>query len=133
MISLAELPLTVMAQVNSTKPPQNQTNQPKNKRSTWEAILTLFKRRKEAKFGSRGICPVSPGLLEEKNIIWNNQPLFLWQGNSLPLEIRVYSPFNPKQQQQVIWRKKINPISSDTAFKGIPYTPSFFLLKSNNL
>ncbi len=122
MISLAELPLTVMAQVKLSKPQQNQTNQPKKKRSTWEAILTLFKGRKAPNLGSRGICPISPGLLEDKNIIWNNQPLFLWQGNSLPLEIRVYSPFNPKQEQQVIWRKKINSISSDKTFQGIPYT-----------
>lgn len=115
-ISLAVFPST---QIKQTKP---QPSQPKKKRSTWEAILTLFKKRKEPNLGSRGVCPVSPGLLEATNVIWSDRPLFLWLGIDLPLEIRLYSPFDPKQEQSILWRQVFTTGSSVATFQGIQYT-----------
>ncbi|PSF35593.1 hypothetical protein C7H19_16445 [Aphanothece hegewaldii CCALA 016] len=108
-------------QIKQSQPSPSPTPQVKRKRSTWSAILNLFKTRKEPKLGSRGVCPVSPGILEEKNVIWHNNPLFLWQGNQ-PLEIRLYSPFDPKQEQTILWSQIITTASPEKTFQGILYT-----------
>lgn len=126
----------IFAQISSAQIPQlkqnqsqpNQTNQPKKVKSTWETILTLFKERQKKPLTSRGICIVSPGMLEPNNIIWNNQPLFVlfFKPEELRiqgLEIRVYSPFDPKQEKQIIWRKKIDLITiNSNNILEIPYT-----------
>lgn len=115
-ISRAEF---LSVQIKQTKP---QPTQLKKKRSTWEAILTLFKKRKEPNLGSRGVCPVSPGLLESTNIIWSDRPLFLWQGIDFPLEIRLYNSFNPKQEQSILWRQVLNTASPAVTFQSLQYT-----------
>lgn len=115
-ISRAEFSLV---QIKQTKP---QPTQQKKKRSTWEAVLTLFKKRKEPNLGSRGVCPVSPGLLESTNIIWSDQPLFLWQGIDFPLEIRLYNSFDPKQEQSILWRKVLTTASPVVTFQSTQYT-----------
>jgi hypothetical protein len=111
----------VLAQSKPANPRPPAANQAPKKRSTWEAILLLFRQRKEPNLGSRGLCPISPGLLDEKNIIWSDRPLFLWQGNIIPLEIRVYSPFDPQQEQQIIWRENITKSFPTMNYHGIPY------------
>jgi hypothetical protein len=122
MLSVSELPLAALAQNQPPKPQPTPTTEPKKRRSTWEAILTLFRRRKEPNLGSRGVCPIGPGLLEEQNIIWSDRPLFLWQGTNPPMEIRLYSPFDPKQEQQVIWRQNLTQTPLETTFQRMQYT-----------
>jgi hypothetical protein len=96
----------------------------KKKLSTLDVILNLFKERKGPKLGSRSgnVCLLSPGLLEERNIIWSDRPLFLWEAVSLPQEIRLYSPSNPKKERQIIWRQNLNQLSPEITFQGIQYT-----------
>lgn len=115
-ISRAEFP---SVQIKQAKP---QPTQPQKKRSTWEAILTLFKKRKEPNLGSRGVCPVSPGLLEKTNVIWSDRPLFLWQGIDFPLEIRLYNSFDPKQEQSILWRQVLTTASPAVTFQSLQYT-----------
>lgn len=114
----SSLPATAQKPPASKPVPARQTQK---QRSTWEAIISLF-RAKGRNLGSRGVCPVSPGLLEEKNVIWSARPLFLWQGISLPLEIRLYSPFTGQQEQEIIWGQEITAASSDIPFQGVEYT-----------
>jgi hypothetical protein len=114
------LGVSVNPPVTAQKPPSPsptppKVTQPQRQRSTWEAILSLF-RKKGQNLGSRGVCPISPGLLEDQNIIWNDRPLFLWQGLEYPSEIRLYSPFSAKQEEEILWRQVV------TAEQGIFYT-----------
>lgn len=126
VIFLAKMPLISIAQSqeNSTQKQQNnqtnQSNQPQRKRSTLEAILAIFKERQKQKLGSRGVCLVSPGILEkETNIIWHNQPLFVWQGNTSKVEIRLYTADNPRKP---IWRQQVTQNSSELTLQQITYT-----------
>lgn len=123
IISLAEFPLKTFAEMKQNQFQPTTPTQPQKQRSTWQAILTILKGRRETTGGSRGeVCLISPGLLEEKNIIWSDQPLFLWQVNNFPLEIRLYSPFNPQQEQEVIWRQDVNEIQG-IQYIGQPLEP----------
>jgi Domain of Unknown Function (DUF928) len=125
LVTLAEIKEKI-SQQNQNQPRQPQptpTPQSRKERSTWGAILSLFKRSNQGRnLGSRGVCLVSPGLLEAKNILWSDRPLFLWQGVSLTQEIRLYSPFNPTQDQKVIWRQEIKQVSPELTFQEIIYT-----------
>jgi hypothetical protein len=125
LVTLAEIKEEI-SQQNQNKPRQTQatpTPRSRKERSTWGAILSLFKRGNQGRnLGSRGVCFVSPGLLEEKHIIWSDLPIFLWQGVSLTQEIRLYSPFNPAQDQEIIWRQDIKQVSPEPTFQKIPYT-----------
>lgn len=129
MLSLFPLSLgalAAIAQLTQNQPRQTQptpTPQSRKERSTWGAILSLFKRGNQGRnLVSRGVCFVSPGLLENKNIIWSDRPFFLWKGVSLTQEIRLYSPFNPSQKQEVIWRQEIQQSSPSISFQAIQYT-----------
>jgi hypothetical protein len=141
-ISYRELSLVVKAQTQPTKTQlsiasqlQNgelKNNRSKKKRSTWEAILNLFRgSNKGRNLGSRGVCFVSPGILEEKNIIWHDRPLFLWQivnfnttnkESLLPKEIRLYTPFDSTQEQEILWRQNLDSSSSAMNFQRVRYT-----------
>jgi hypothetical protein len=127
LVTLAEIKEEI-SQQNQNQPRQTQpipTPQSRKERSTWQAILSLFKRGNQGRnLGSRtlGVCLVSPGLLEEKNIIWSDRPIFLWQEVSLTQEIRLYSPFNPAQDQEIIWRQDIKQVSPEPTFQEIIYT-----------
>lgn len=119
VILLAKMPLISIAQSKPNQPPKNQSNQPKKKRSTWETIVALFKQNKKIPLGSKSVnCFISPGILEEVYITWNNQPVFIWQGGSTILEIRLYSPYD---QEEAIWIKTIQQNSEQT-FQHISYT-----------
>lgn len=117
LISIAQ------SQQNQTQKQQNnqtnQSSQPPRKRSTLEAILAIFKERQKQPLGSRGVCLVSPGRLEKINTIWHNQPLFVWKGNSLNVEIRLYTDNNSKRP---IWRQQITNNSSELTLQQIAYT-----------
>ena len=126
ILFLAKIPLISIAQSPSNQTPKeqtnqsNQTNQTPGKRSTLEAIFAIFKERQKQKLGSRGVCLVSPGILEkETNIIWHNQPLFVWQGNSSKVEIRLYTADNPRKP---IWRQQVTQNSSELTLQQIYYT-----------
>lgn len=126
ILFLAKIPLISIAQSPSNQTPKeqtnqsNQTNQTPGKRSTLEAIFAIFKERQKTILGSRGVCLVSPGILEkETNIIWHNQPLFVWQGNSSKVEIRLYNADNPRKP---IWRQQVTQNSSELTLQQIAYT-----------
>ena len=126
VLCLAKPPLMILAQTEQPQEEPPPTTQPTEQRNTWQAILNLFRRRKEPYRGSRpayeNVCPISPGLLEEQNTIWSAYPLFLWQETSFPLEIRLYSPFDPTQDAKVIWQQNLMENSPPTMFQGIQYT-----------
>lgn len=125
ILFLAKITLISIAQSPSNQTPKeqsnqsNQTNQPRKERSTLEAIFAIFKERQKQKLGSRGVCLVSPGILEKENIIWHNQPLFVWQGNSSKVEIRLYNADNPRKP---IWRQQVTQDSSELTLQQIVYT-----------
>ena len=111
----------------SRESPPNPTpreNQRRPHKSTWEAIWSLFKGRKEPSMGSRHgpICLVSPGLLEQKNVVWSERPLFLWWGTLPSLEIRLYSPFNPALESEICWSQKLTADSPTVNAQSVPYT-----------
>ncbi len=126
LILTVELPLKAVvlsgsSQVNPSRP--TLLAQSKKKRSTWEAILNLFKiRRKESLLGSRSICFISLNVFTEKtNVIWSTSPLFLWQETTFPFEIRLYSPPELKQKRTLLWRQEVPETSTTVNFTGIKY------------
>ena len=103
-------------------PSQNRPSKP-NPKSTWEAIWSLFKGRKEPNLGSRSAfyCMISPGLLETVNIIWGDRPLFIWKGTPSTVELRVYYPFNPEEEEKILWQQFISPELGKSSIIQIPY------------
>ncbi|MGB5637004.1 MAG: hypothetical protein WBM86_30070, partial [Waterburya sp.] len=92
-------------------------------KSVWEAIWELLKRRKEPTLSSRQlICPITPGLLEDKNVIWSDRPMFIWQGEVSQLTIYLYDSFNPAREQQLLWSQTFTPQSPVSKFHHLAYT-----------
>jgi len=107
---------------NTTSPVETE---PGEQNSVWAAIwkLLTLKREQEPPLGSRDlVCEIAPGLLGEKNIIWNPRPLFLWQGTVPSLEIYLYSPFTPEREQEVLWSQTVTAKSFRGTFQSVAYT-----------
>lgn len=108
-------PTTSSESLTPTRSPQH--------KSVWEAIWELLKRRKEPTLASRQlICPITPGLLEDKNVIWSDRPMFIWQGEVSPLTIYLYDSFNPDREQQLLWSQTFTPQSPISKFHHLAYT-----------
>jgi hypothetical protein len=95
--------------VQATPPPTPKVSREKQ-RSIWTALLSLLKRA-ELPLSSRSQqtrnCPILPGLVGPKNVIWNNRPLFVWQGQIKSLEVRPYSLSLPYETQPLLWRQDV--------------------------
>lgn len=109
------------------KPPA--ATQRREQPSVWAALwkLVTAKREKEPALAARGlVCAISPGRLEEKNVLWSVRPLFLWQRNwqeKLPsFEIRLYSTFSPERDQEKLWSQTVTPESKTTKIQSAVYT-----------
>ena len=107
-----------------SQPKLPRENQRQPRKTIWQAIFSLFQGRKEPSMGSRNgyICLVSPGLLEKENVIWSDRPLFLWWGTLSSLEIRLYSPFNPAVDSEILWTQQLTANSSVANAQSVPYT-----------
>jgi Domain of Unknown Function (DUF928) len=80
---------------------------PRKPRSLWQILLNSLK-REEPPLASRGtICPILPGGLGSRNVIWSDLPIFAWGGqvNSLSIELRPYDLTKSYLSQPVIWRQ----------------------------
>jgi hypothetical protein len=107
---------------NTTSPVETR---PGEQTSVWAAIwkLLTLKQEQEPLLASRGpVCEIAPGLLGEKNVIWNTRPLFLWQGTVPSLEIYLYSPFSPEREQEVLWSQTVTAESPRGTFQSVAYT-----------
>ena len=107
---------------NTTSPAEAR---PGEQTSVWAAIwkLLTLKREQEPLLASRGpVCEIAPGLLGEKNVIWNTRPLFLWQGTVPSFEIYLYSPFSPEREQEVLWSQTVTAKSPRGTFQSVTYT-----------
>ncbi len=92
-------------------------------KSVWEAIWELLKRRKEPTLASRQfICPIPPGSLEDKNVIWSDRPMMIWQGEVSQITINLYDSFDPDREQQLLWSQTVTPQSSASKFHHLAYT-----------
>jgi len=118
-VAIAYLPVPVenaSAQQNPKSPTQNNRT---NRASILSAILKLFQQPKN-RLGSRGyICPISPALLEETNVIWSDRPLFFWQGETVQrLEVRPYSLDIPYSSQEVLWSQAVTKGERSVIYTG---------------
>jgi hypothetical protein len=91
-----------------------------------ETLWKLLRRKRENEpaRSSRGdICEIT-GLLEKENIIWSDRPLFIWLGTAPHFKVRLYSPFNPDRDQEVIWSQTVTQKSAGAAsgHQSVAYT-----------
>lgn len=95
--------------VAQQKPKPMAANKRSNQNSVLDAILKMLQ-RKQAPLASRpvdNLCAITPGLLGEKNVIWSDRPLFIWQGTVQRLEVRPYSLYSPYRSQEVLWNQTV--------------------------
>lgn len=103
--------------------PQIETRRAKQN-SIWDAIWKLVMKRDEPSLSSRdGVCVINPGLLGEKNVIWSDRPLFLWQGKVQNLEVRPYSLDTPYSGQKVLWSQTVIAGSQSATYTGETLQP----------
>ncbi|MGB8701855.1 MAG: hypothetical protein WCD18_20765 [Thermosynechococcaceae cyanobacterium] len=127
IMMLAGSPFVLATDKSGTKLPT--TTQPKptppqtKKRSIWEALLSLLK-RDEPPLASRGrVCPMSPGLLGQTNVIWRDRPLFAWQGQIQALEIRPYSLTTVYEAQPLMWQTSLTAQDKQAIYLGTALQP----------
>jgi hypothetical protein len=79
--------------------------------------IAIWNRRPRRPLGTRGTCPIAPGLLG-KRLIWHERPLFLWQGRGVELRVR------DRATSQVIWRQALEAAQESAVYSGtIPLQP----------
>lgn len=101
--------VTIPSAVAQQKPKPPAETKRISRNSVLDAILKLLQ-RKQAPLASRpvdNLCAITPGLLGEKNVIWSDRPLFIWQGTVQRLEVRPYSLYSPYSSQEVLWNQTV--------------------------
>ncbi|WP_396149717.1 hypothetical protein [Acaryochloris sp. CCMEE 5410] len=84
----------------------------------FNSILEIFKQHQEPPLVSRGnLCTISPGILGKTNIIWSNQPLFLWRGEVTKLLVRDY------ETDEVLWQNSGLEDRDHLVYNGKPLIP----------
>lgn len=72
--------------------------------------------------GDSGICIVSPGLLEQENVIWSDRPLFLWQIMSEAVAMQRLEVFD--QSGKILWDKRLAATDKSAVYEGQALQPS---------
>lgn len=97
---------TVGMQLKATK----QENRP----LSWAVILDLL-RHKKVTTGSRTIeekiCAIALGLIKTR-VVWNDRPLFLWQGIAQKIEVRLPS------SKDAFWEQSVSEADRDATYNG---------------
>lgn len=97
---------TARMQLKATK----QENRP----LSWAVIFDLL-RHKKVTTGSRGgkgaICAIAPGLIETR-VVWNDRPLFLWQGIAQKIEVRLPS------SEDAFWEQSVSEADRSATYNG---------------
>lgn len=85
-----------------------------NRPLSWAVILD-FLRHKKVTTGSRTIegkiCAIAPGLIETR-VVWNDRPLFLWQGIMQKIEVRLPS------SKDAFWEQPVSEADRSATYNG---------------
>jgi hypothetical protein len=73
--------------------------------------------------GAGNLCAVSPGLLEQRNIIWSDRPLFLWK-TSPKVTLQGLVLFD--QSGKILWQKSLVATDQSALYAGQPLQPGQF-------
>lgn len=123
--------LGAIAEENNQQPATNQENtntretQRGNSRSILATIWEMLgaKREKEPALSSRnGICEITPGLLENINLIYSDRPLFLWQGTAPNLAVHLYT-IDLDLKPELLWSQTVDNQSRSLTYTGEPLQP----------
>jgi hypothetical protein len=80
-------------------------------------LVTSLK-RDEPPLGSRGvICPISPGLLGDTDVVWSDRPIFLWQGHATQIALRTLTG------QETLWQQALTETNQSATYSGAPLQP----------
>jgi hypothetical protein len=77
-------------------------------------------RRPRRRLGGRGdgrVCMISPGLLEQQNVIWSDRPLFVWNA---PPEVTMQQLEVIDQTQRLVWEKSLAATEQTAQYEGQP-------------
>jgi hypothetical protein len=122
--SLPFLSVGAIAQETNKQPEtteQSSTTTRRSESSILAAIWKLIKskREQEPALSSRSnICEITPGLLGERNLIYSDRPLFLWQGTASELAINLYTPFSLEAEQELMWSQIVKGDSQSVLYAG---------------
>lgn len=73
--------------------------------------------------GGRGdddVCAISPGILERQNVVWSDQPLFLWNAFS---EMSLQRLEVIDQTGKIVWQKSLATTAQSALYEGQPLQP----------
>jgi hypothetical protein len=90
------------------------------------AQLKQLRQQPRQRPGARGEgepCVISPGVLERQNIVWNEQPLFLWNASSKVMlqQLKVID-----ESGKILWQKSLAATDQSALYDGQPLQPGQF-------
>jgi len=102
---------------------------PMGSRSTQSNLENLYntfvKRKRTGVIGgsrSNSICIISPGVLEEINIIWTNLPVFIWKTAFNSVEVQRITVLQA-ETGEILWQKVIPSSVEAILYDGAPLEP----------
>lgn len=85
--------------------------------------LRLLQRRPRQRPGGRdgGVCMVSPGLLEDENVVWSDRPLFFWKAQAEEIVMQRLTVTD--QNDRILWEKPLAATAQSAVYAGQALQP----------
>lgn len=102
-----------------------QKRKPPKQKSILEAILDIVSRKKSpgSSRTTSQFCPIAPAVIETKNVIWSDRPLFAWRGNISSLQVRPYAVDGTFEEQSLFWEPKAEELGQGFVNSPISLKP----------
>jgi hypothetical protein len=102
-----------------------QKRKPPKQKSILEAILDIVSRKKSpgSSRTTSQFCPIAPAVLETKNVIWSDRPLFAWRGKISSLQVRPYVADTLFEDQSLLWEPKADELQQGAVYAKTSLQP----------
>lgn len=99
-----------------------------SQRSVLDSMMTAFRGRQPRREGIRRsgeLCPMSPGLVGTDQV-WNNQPLFMWQGTVNQIVLKNF------ESGEELWNQPVDSTAQQIVYTGSVLPPGMYQWELSN-
>lgn len=99
-----------------------------SQRSILDSIMSAFRGRQPRREGIRRsgeVCPMSPGLVETDQV-WNDRPLFMWQGTVDQIVLKNF------ESGEELWSQPVRSTAQQIAYTGAALPPGLYQWEVSN-
>jgi hypothetical protein len=118
----------VIALPESSPSPSSDSSYTVSQRSILDSMMSAFRGRQPRREGIRRsgeLCPMNPGLVGTDQV-WNDHPLFLWQGTVNQVVLKDF------ESGEELWEQPVSSTTQQIAYSGPALTPGMYQWELSN-